>query len=57
MVTSQPVFPQALKKFLILLFLAAIALPLAAQTGLGVVHGTVTDQSHASRPQAQKSHS
>jgi hypothetical protein len=53
MVTSQPVFPQALKKFLILLFLAAIALPLAAQTGLGVVHGTVTDQSRAVIPNAK----
>jgi hypothetical protein len=53
MVTSQPAFPQALKKFLILLFLAAIALPLAAQTGLGVVHGTVTDQSRAVIPNAK----
>jgi hypothetical protein len=53
MVTSQPVFPQTLKRFLILLFLAAIALPLAAQTGLGVVHGTVTDQSRAVIPNAK----
>jgi hypothetical protein len=53
MITSQPAFPQALKKFLILLFLVAIALPLAAQTGLGVVHGTVTDQSRAVIPNAK----
>ena len=53
MVTSQPAFPQALKKTLILLFLVAIALPLAAQTGLGVVHGTVADQSHAVIPHAK----
>ncbi|HVX67830.1 MAG TPA: carboxypeptidase-like regulatory domain-containing protein, partial [Bryobacteraceae bacterium] len=31
----------------LLLILVALALPAAAQTGLGVVHGTVTDPSHA----------
>jgi hypothetical protein len=35
------------RQLFLLILLVALALPVAAQTGLGVVHGTVTDPSHA----------
>jgi len=47
MVTIKAVFAQLVRSCLVILIAAAGALPLAAQSGLGVVHGTVTDRSHA----------
>lgn len=49
----QPTLSQILRKCLGVLIAVAFALPLAAQSGLGVVHGTVTDQSHAVIPGAK----
>ena len=47
MLTIKPVFAQLLRTCLVALIVVAGALPLVAQTGLGVVHGTVLDQSQA----------
>ncbi len=44
---SQSPFSQLVRKCLVVLIAVASALPLAAQSGLGAVHGTVTDQSRA----------
>jgi len=49
----QPAFSQLVRKCLVVLIALACALPLAAQSGLGAVHGTVTDQSHAIIPGAK----
>src|SRR5450631_582705 len=49
----QPAFSQLVRKCLVVLMVAASALPLAAQSGLGAVHGTVTDQSRAIIPGAK----
>jgi hypothetical protein len=49
----QPAFSQIARRCLVVLIAVAAVLPLAAQSGLGVVHGTVTDQSHAIVPGAK----
>ncbi|MGI9073809.1 MAG: carboxypeptidase-like regulatory domain-containing protein [Bryobacteraceae bacterium] len=47
------VYPGGLRKFFLSLF--ALSIPLAAQTGLGIVSGTVQDPSKASVPRAMVS--
>jgi hypothetical protein len=53
MLTFQPAFSQLVRKCLVVLIAVAAAVPLAAQSGLGAVHGTVTDQSQAIIPGAK----
>ncbi|MEO8660149.1 MAG: TonB-dependent receptor [Bryobacteraceae bacterium] len=53
MSSHQPVLSQLFRHSLLVLLAIAIALPLTAQSGLGVVHGTVTDQTQAIVPGAK----
>jgi hypothetical protein len=53
MLTFQPAFSQLVRKCLVVLVAVAAAVPLAAQSGNGAVHGTVTDQTQAIIPGAK----
>ncbi len=53
MTTQQPAFSQFARKCLVVLIALATVLPLAAQSGLSVIHGTVSDQSQAIVPGAK----
>jgi hypothetical protein len=53
MPTFQPAFSQLARKCLVVLVAVAAAVPLAAQSGNGSVHGTVTDQTQAIIPGAK----
>ena len=51
---SKAAFLQCVRKSIIsIVLLALLAAPLAAQTGLGVVHGTVLDATKAAVPSAK----
>lgn len=53
MLTKQPVTHRIVRQCLVFLIVIGAALPLMAQSGLGVVHGTVVDQSQAIVPGAK----